>query len=364
MTDSVASIALDDDDEPSQGRSLAESYASLSRAASLNAAALQPLLDSVAETVRLSTATWQPQLAALQTDIIPKAQLAAISSLAAAIPRTIVMPSLPPDLTESIRSMAQAVASSQASALAQITAHMPQLPDLSGFQKMLAGTALSPGILEWLRTAHRPGNWSDAVEEQIDAVVELVNDDGIPVAWVPRTATLEELLTASSGNERSLILIARRDEILEDCASALARLEDDSAEFPALPIVQKVLAGCRDGHWEIAAVTAVTIVHGTVEALRWASDRQRAARQHALQTDEGRDRLLEQATRAPLVRFYDEWHAKSGKPRPAHLSRHVVAHDLAPDQVTERNCIVAVMLMASLLRTVYELELGREDTRP
>lgn len=355
MTDHVISIASDD---ASPRRGLAESYASLSRIASLNAAALQPLVDSVAKAAQLSMAAWQPQLAALQVNIVPKSHLAAISSLAAAIPRPIVMPELPPDLTESIRSMAQSVAVSQASALAQIAANMPPLPDLSGFRKLIADSILTPELLEWLRTAHRPANWSDAVEEQIDAVVELVNEEGIPVAWVPRTTILEALLGASPGDERSLLLINHRDEILEDCTSALARLEGDTAEFPALPIAQKVLAGCRDGHWEIAAVTAVTIVHGTVEALRWASDRQRAIRQHALQTDEGSDRLMEQATRAPLVRFYDEWHAKSGKPRPAHLSRHVVAHNLAPDQVTERNCIVAVMLMASLLRTVHELELG------
>jgi hypothetical protein len=72
--------------------------------------------------------------------------------------------------------------------------------------------------------------------------------------------------------------------------------------------------------------------------------------------------LLEQATRAPLVKFYDDWNPKSGQPRPVHLTRHVVSHHLADDQVSARNCVVAVMLMASLLVTVEHLELGRGET--
>ncbi len=72
-------------------------------------------------------------------------------------------------------------------------------------------------------------------------------------------------------------------------------------------------------------------------------------------------RLLEQSTRAPLVLFYDDWNPKSGKPRPTHLTRHVVTHQLAEDQVSARNCIIAVMLMSSLLVSVEQLELGREE---
>jgi hypothetical protein len=37
-----------------------------------------------------------------------------------------------------------------------------------------------------------------------------------------------------------------------------------------------------------------------------------------------------------------------------------VSHQLGEDQVSARNCVVAVMLMTSLLVTIEQLELGRE----
>ena len=137
---------------------------------------------------------------------------------------------------------------------------------------------------------------------------------------------------------------------------------EEGSDVPTLPIARKVLDGCQDGHWEIGAISAVAVIHGIVEALRWAYDQQKVVAHHSLKKTDGAERLMEQATRAPLVRFYDEWNEKSGKPRPAHVTRHVVSHKLGPDQVSERNCIVAIMLMCSLLRTVYELELGGDAT--
>jgi len=47
---------------------------------------------------------------------------------------------------------------------------------------------------------------------------------------------------------------------------------------------------------------------------------------------------------------------------PTHVTRRVVSHNPGPDQVSERTCVVAVMLMCSLLRTVYELEIGTEES--
>lgn len=217
--------------------------------------------------------------------------------------------------------------------------------------------------IDWdlITRRHRtPDNWPDGMDEQLHALIELVNVDGIPATWVPRSEVLEALLSATTGDERSRVLIEHRDEILTDCADWVEELVDPVLE-PVLPIAREVLHACRDGRWKVGAVSAVQVVHSIVESLHWVSDRQRVAKHHVLKVSTPYTQLLEQASRAPLVMFYDDWNPQSGKPRPAHLTRHVVSHSLGDDQVSDRNCIVAVMLMASLLVTVYQLDLGQRE---
>lgn len=238
---------------------------------------------------------------------------------------------------------------------------MPALPTLN--------VALPEGLFDVLggidwdaltRRSRVPSNWPIDFEEQLPALVEIVNVEGIPLAWVPRASLVEQLLAAASADERSALLIAHRDEIIEECLAWVSGLDDEFIA-PQLPIAKKVLAACQGGHWEVAAISAVAVVHAVVESLRWASDRQRVQKHHQLTLDLPLSKLFEQATRAPLVLFYDDWDPRSGKPRPVHLTRHVVTHRLAEDQVTARNCVVAVMLMASLLVSVEQLELGHQE---
>ncbi|WES65836.1 hypothetical protein P0L94_07125 [Microbacter sp. GSS18] len=351
------------DDEPS-GSGLAETYVALTRAAAFNQKALEPMLNAISESARLQNAAWIKQLASINvTPIIAQEQVAALSATVAAatFPR-FVMPEIP-RLQSAVQSLSASIAAAQADTFAELAATLAAtipMPDLSGIQSLI-DSLQTEKWQEWLRHLHRPANWTDAIEDRITEVIGVVDGEGIPVAWVPRAEILEALLDAPSPDERSLILIERRHEILDDCEAVLARVKE-GADAPTLPIARKVLMGCREGHWEIAAISAVAVVHGVVEALRWASDQQKAARHHSLKATDGPGRLMEQATRAPLVRFYDDWNEKSGKPRPTHITRHVVSHKLGPDQVSARNCVVTIMLMSSLLRTVYELELGGEPS--
>lgn len=344
-------------------RTLAETYASLTNMAAFNRASLEPILNAVNDTVRIQNSGWLKQLAAIEFQpAIPKEQLAALSSTiaAAAIPVITVpeLPALQKVAQELSASITAAHAATYADMAAKLTASLPR-PDLSGIQALFKSLDTEKWR-EWIRSAHRPSNWTDEIEGRIDEVIAMIDADGIPVAWVPRSEILKALLDAQSADDRSLLLIAHRDEILEDCRLVLARVEDEPG-ISTLPLAQKVLLGAADGHWELAALSAVTVVHGIVEALRWASAQQNVAAHHSLKPTVEREHLVEQATRAPLIRFYDDWNEKSGKPRPTHVTRHVVSHKLAPDQVSERNCVVAIMLMCSLLRTVYELELGRDQ---
>lgn len=325
----------------------------------LDVARLMPKFDTDAFS---TIANIQSMLPEIQRSLVPAL------NIAAALPKVDFDLNIP-------KSMLLEVARIQETALAGLPHPSTMLAGITSdwiaaIQPTIDVTASLQPIMEVLRSIdwdlitrrpRTPDNWPDDMDEKLPALMELVNQDGIPAAWVPRSEVLDALLSATTGDERSRVLIEYGDEILADCAEWVEALVDPVLE-PVLPIAREVLDACRDGHWKVGAISAVQVVHSIVESLHWVSDRQRVAKHHVLKISTPCTRLLEQATRAPLVMFYDDWNPLSGKPRPAHLTRHVVSHSLGNDQVSERNCIVAVMLMASLLVTVYQLDLGQRET--
>lgn len=63
---------------------------------------------------------------------------------------------------------------------------------------------------------------------------------------------------------------------------------------------------------------------------------------------------------ARVSRFYTRWFPNDPTPPPTHLSRHVSVHVADGMHYTEENAILAVMLMASLLRQLSDFH-AEED---
>src|SRR5437588_7093870 len=71
----------------------------------------------------------------------------------------------------------------------------------------------------------RPENWwGTGLNPKV--LFAIARDDGIPVVWVPPSAVLVELATASDRNARMCILHARKREIIDHC-KVIIRLCDD-----------------------------------------------------------------------------------------------------------------------------------------
>lgn len=58
-----------------------------------------------------------------------------------------------------------------------------------------------------------------------------------------------------------------------------------------------------------------------------------------------------------------EGHPPTPTPMPDSLARHVVSHNMRDEHLNERNRLIAVMLMTSLLQTVQRERGTRADTR-
>jgi hypothetical protein len=326
--------------------------------------------DSVS--IRRQAANSRGFQAALPTDSLASildAQTGITDSIAAMMPK-IDIANIP-----GMAEMSRNLAAQNARWIASIQPVFPKIdiPNLAGFvaPAWLDGlheivSAQISGVLsgidwdEMRRLTLIPANWPTNFEEYLPAIQAMLNA-GVPLAWVPRRELFLLLVTASNAEERLEILCQHRAAVLEDCAQIVDGLEDDFMAAQ-IPLAREVIAACRDGHWRVAAAAAVDIVNAIVEHLEWSTNPQGLTKNHRFTPPSTPDELIEPATRAPLVSFYKEWHPKSGKPQPSGLSRHMVSHNVTDKHLDEHNCVVAVMLMASLMETVNQLELGRNRT--
>jgi hypothetical protein len=196
-----------------------------------------------------------------------------------------------------------------------------------------------------------PSNLPTRYEALLPEMKRLLEEEGIPLAWVPRQEIVEALLAATSADERTAILLQHADEILEDCDELVADMDAESLAG-VLPIAREVIEGYQAGKRKIAAVAAVTVTNTVVEQNRWATNERSARKHYALSTEVDIREFTLIATLAALIVFYREWHPQAPTSMPDSLARHVVSHNLRDEHLSERNCLVAVMLMTSLLQTV------------
>jgi hypothetical protein len=212
----------------------------------------------------------------------------------------------------------------------QLTVTMPSVAFPTALTDMVRG-------FDWAALERRlrtPSNWPEDFEPHLPKLLAMLNEEGIPVAWIPRWELLEQLIKAGSPKARSELVVDERQAIVEDCAELLQEIEMESL-LPMMPAVEELLEACRAGLWKLAALAAVPLVHSVVESLKWVTDQQRARKYHAIDANVTLRELLERATRAPLVLFYEDWNPRSGKARPQHLTRHVMSHQFGPEQVTD-----------------------------
>lgn len=75
-----------------------------------------------------------------------------------------------------------------------------------------------------------PPNWQEMSPERISKALDLAEDGTIPIIWVPPRAILEEILDASTFENREAVLSGRRGELLTAGRQALAE-----SRFEAIP---------------------------------------------------------------------------------------------------------------------------------
>jgi hypothetical protein len=213
----------------------------------------------------------------------------------------------------------------------------------------------SPDFLRFLERLRKslPPNWPKDID--FDQVTTVIQDDGLPLVWVPRAEIVTELLASVDRAAKIEVLLSHVDELVEDCRAVLGDVSHDMLSGQQ-PLALKALDAFAAGHHEAAQALAVTVTETAVA--RALGNKYAAVKQKVLFDPElvHYTELRLQAALAPIGPFYTTWYASSGTPMPAALSRHVTVHQADEEHYTRGNATVAVLLVTSVLRALQELQ--------
>jgi hypothetical protein len=192
-----------------------------------------------------------------------------------------------------------------------------------------------------------PSNLLDRSDlEQLLAVARV---DGIAVCWVPRAEILDELRAASTTSQRYDVLVARREDVLDDCDRVLG-----SVRSPIADQCRSAVA-CARGGFDGPAQSHATNVFDSIVWGRY--DRPSYAKRVAGRTREESTMLefFEIMAIAPVVATHAHWDRYG--PSPGTFNRNGTAHDIGnADAHHEGFVIAALMAATSLVRHFADSE--------
>ena len=237
-----------------------------------------------------------------------------------------------------------------ATRLHETLAHLASLPTL-------AGTSAPP-------RSYCPSNWdaSSWPADDIQAAMEILSDEGIPLAWVPRAGIVADLVHAPDAAARHLILAAHVPEIIVDCRTVLDAVDE--------PDLKDLVELSQD------AVTALEATPRSAQALAaniidtFLRDANRRGRMFGgnfgyFKTQKVTRRITSVSGSTPVKQFREACvltpallalkdFDPENDPMPTEFGRHSTVHRAHPLHYTTANAVIAVMLAVSFLREAQQ----------
>jgi hypothetical protein len=212
------------------------------------------------------------------------------------------------------------------------------------------------GFEEQLR-AGAPPNWQCADDwPNLNMFSETVNQDGIPLAWVPRGDIVVGLVHAEGIDGRRAILADREADIVQDCFTCLDDVDaPELAEFVAN--AREAVRAFQDHHAKPAQALATVVLDAVLRLLFAAPNFSYGGirRQLADTWDNATLRYMRSAlVLAAIPGALEEFWPNRGDPVPIRFNRHASAHTVHAEQFTRTNALVAIMTITSLLREAHE----------
>ena len=204
-----------------------------------------------------------------------------------------------------------------------------------------------------------PRNWEDVPDLDFDTAIGIVQDEGIPLVWVPRPAIVAELVGAADADARDGILLSFRDDLADDCLTALGEVTAPELK-PLAELAGDAVSSLRSGHDSSAQALAGNVFD---TLLRDATRRGvifAGPPVGYFKYDKVLKRITPVSEDTVIRRFRPDCVLSAAlsalqsydpsDPPPNRFVRHATAHCARPEQYTPVNAIVAVMLVSSMLR--------------
>lgn len=203
-----------------------------------------------------------------------------------------------------------------------------------------------------------PANWLELDDTPLDEVALLSKDTGWPLTWVPRAAVLRELLEVSADSDGTRnrgtlegVLMERKQEVLEDVLCVANEIDHPDLR-EVVPFITEAVGQLRRGEFRGPQAALGSVLTHLIE--RTLAYGKSSAAKADLAVDPLAVRLLEirvaclsNAVVAAFASFGDG-------SVPVVFARHAVAHTIAPEQYSEVNALVGMMLVCSLARELQE----------
>jgi hypothetical protein len=206
-----------------------------------------------------------------------------------------------------------------------------------------------------------PANLQPLSAKKWTRILELGREEGIALAWVPRTALVQALLDAPDAAAREQLLIQEETAVLDDCAACLETITEDPAMVELAGFARQAIDICRrgghTGAQALAANVVETIAKHHLDRVVTGKGKGVSSRirnrfgvpiDHSIALDELRVWLVG----APLFAAYREDYDYAM--RDSAFNRHGTAHCVNPNVYRPANALRSILLATSLLRLMDE----------
>lgn len=202
-------------------------------------------------------------------------------------------------------------------------------------------------LLEGFKEA-LPPNWLHADWPDWDEVLELVIDEGLPLAWVPRTDTLDTVFQADSKAARRRVFGSRWRSISQDCLTALDQIDDDSPWASDRNFARLSAEGLLDGHHQLSQAMSISLFDSILRKRYAEKELSRLVNQN------NRPELTEVGIKLALVlggvwAIHGKYWPNRNSSVPTKLSRHASVHAVSRRQYSRVNSVLALCHVTSLI---------------
>jgi len=243
---------------------------------------------------------------------------------------------------------------------------LPQLANMTALANQLSAFVApareafieSLAQVNWAALAERvtdlvPQNWSGDV--QYEEAMVIINDEGIPLIWVPRAEVVELLVSSKNGEARRAVLTQQASSIIADVRICLDEAEDVPALAEHVYLVRESASAFEAGFVNAAQALATDVLDSLVMA--YIGNHAKVHKRIQPISDEVlAGEFVKTASLSPLLQAYQPYWADRGDPMPTRYNRHATVHGGSTIQFTPANAVVALMLVTSFLRNLAEVE--------